>query len=76
VERLSAAHYRGILEFLHTAGEVEDANDPFPEPVLAQLRGLVVCDVGVERFEYDLSQRHRAPGTGRLAARRCMRLYV
>jgi DNA-binding CsgD family transcriptional regulator len=41
--RLSGSDYRGILEFVHTAGEVE-GSDPFPEHVLARLRELVPCD--------------------------------
>jgi len=44
VARLSGADYRGILEFVHAAGEVEGP-DPFPEQVLARLRELVPCDV-------------------------------
>jgi DNA-binding CsgD family transcriptional regulator len=44
VARLSESDYRGILEFVHAAGEV-DGTDPFPERVLARLRGLVPCDV-------------------------------
>jgi DNA-binding CsgD family transcriptional regulator len=43
VTRLSGSDYRGILEFVHTAGEVE-GSDPFPEHVLARLRELVPCD--------------------------------
>ena len=42
--RLSGSDYRGILEFVHAAGEVE-GSDPFPEQVLARLRELVPCDV-------------------------------
>lgn len=41
--RLSGSDYRGILEFVHAAGEV-DGTDPFPEQVLARLRQLVPCD--------------------------------
>jgi DNA-binding CsgD family transcriptional regulator len=44
VQRLAAADYRNILEFLYRAGEVE-GTDPFPEPLLAELRRLVPCDV-------------------------------
>jgi DNA-binding CsgD family transcriptional regulator len=44
VARLSGSDYRGILEVLHAAGEVE-GSDPFPEQVLARLRELVPCDV-------------------------------
>jgi DNA-binding CsgD family transcriptional regulator len=43
VARLAGADYRRILEFLHSAGEVE-GSDPFPEHVLARLRELVPCD--------------------------------
>jgi DNA-binding CsgD family transcriptional regulator len=43
VARLSGSDYRGILEFLRAAGEVE-RSDPFPEQVLARLRELVPCD--------------------------------
>jgi len=43
VARLSGSDYRGILEFLHAAGEV-DGTDPFPVHVLARLRELVPCD--------------------------------
>jgi DNA-binding CsgD family transcriptional regulator len=43
VALLSGSDYRGILEFLHAAGEVE-GSDPFPEQVLARLRELVPCD--------------------------------
>lgn len=41
--RLSGSDYRGILEFVHAAGELE-GSDPFPEQVLARLRELVPCD--------------------------------
>ncbi len=44
VARLSGSDYRGILEFVHAAGEV-GGSDPFPEQVLARLRELVPCDV-------------------------------
>jgi DNA-binding CsgD family transcriptional regulator len=43
VARLSGSDYRGILEFVHGAGEVE-GSDPFPVHVLVQLRELVPCD--------------------------------
>ena len=43
VARLSESDYRGILQLLHAAGEV-DGTDPFPEQVLARLRELVPCD--------------------------------
>lgn len=43
VARLSGSDYRGILEFIHAAGEVE-GSDPFPEHVLVRLRELVPCD--------------------------------
>jgi DNA-binding CsgD family transcriptional regulator len=43
VTRLSGSDYRGILEFLYAAGEV-DGTDPFPEHVLARLRELVPCE--------------------------------
>jgi hypothetical protein len=43
VARLSGSDYRGILELVHAAGEVE-GSDPFPEQVLARLRELVPCD--------------------------------
>jgi DNA-binding CsgD family transcriptional regulator len=43
VARLSGSDYRGILEFVHAAGEVE-GSDPFPVHVLARLRELVPCD--------------------------------
>jgi len=43
VARLSGSDYRGILEFVHAAGEV-GGSDPFPERVLARLRELVPCD--------------------------------
>ena len=42
--RLSEADFRGALEVLHEAGEVE-GTIPFPEPVLDALRRLVPCDV-------------------------------
>jgi len=44
VEALGAADYRGVLEFLEVAGEV-DGVDPFPEPVLAALRRLIPADI-------------------------------
>jgi len=48
---LSESDYRGILQFLHAAGEVE-GTDPFPEQVLARLRELVPCDT-VSYGEFD-----------------------
>src|SRR5262249_39703103 len=54
--RLSGSDYRGILEFLHTAGEV-DGTDPFPEQVLARLRELVPCDtVSYGDFDRDFDR--------------------
>jgi DNA-binding CsgD family transcriptional regulator len=44
VGALGAADFRGALEFLEVAGEV-DGVDPFPEPVLAALRRLIPADV-------------------------------
>lgn len=41
---LSARDYRRILGVLRAAGAAEAAN-PFPEPVLEELRALVPCDV-------------------------------
>ena len=41
---LGEADFRGVLEFLEVAGEV-DGVDPFPEPVLAALRRLIPADV-------------------------------
>jgi DNA-binding CsgD family transcriptional regulator len=49
--RLSGSDYRGILQLLHAAGEVE-GTDPFPEQVLARLRELVPCDT-VSYGEFD-----------------------
>jgi len=51
VARLSESDYRGILEFVHAAGEV-DGTDPFPEHVLARLRELVPCDT-VSYVDFD-----------------------
>src|SRR5947207_11516394 len=42
--RISESDYRGMLEVLHEAGDVEGPV-PFPEPVLDALRRLVPCDV-------------------------------
>jgi DNA-binding CsgD family transcriptional regulator len=42
--RLSESDYRGVLEVLREAGDVEGPI-PFPEPVLDALRRLVRCDV-------------------------------
>lgn len=44
MEALGAADYRGVLEFLEVACEV-DGVDPFPEPVLAAMRRLIPADV-------------------------------
>jgi DNA-binding CsgD family transcriptional regulator len=44
VGALGAADFRGALEFLEVAGEV-DGVDPFPEPVLAALRRLIPADI-------------------------------
>ena len=52
VAPLSGADYRGLLEFLHSAGQVE-GSDPFPEHVLARLRELVPCDT-VSYGDFDL----------------------
>ena len=52
VEALGAADYRGVLELLEVAGEV-DGVDPFPEPVLAAMRRLIPADV-VSYGELDL----------------------
>jgi DNA-binding CsgD family transcriptional regulator len=43
VAQLSGSDYRGILEFVHAAGEV-DGHDPFPAHVLTRLRELIPCD--------------------------------
>jgi DNA-binding CsgD family transcriptional regulator len=42
--RISESGYRGMLEVLRKAGDVEGPM-PFPEPVLDALRRLVPCDV-------------------------------
>lgn len=42
--RISESRYRGALEVLREAGDV-DGPIPFPEPVLDALRRLVPCDV-------------------------------
>lgn len=44
MEALGTADYRGVLEFLEVAVEV-DGVDPFPEPVLAAMRRLIPADV-------------------------------
>jgi len=44
VPRLSEADFRGVLEVLHAAGDVE-GTIPFPERVLGALLRLVPCDV-------------------------------
>jgi DNA-binding CsgD family transcriptional regulator len=41
---LGAADFRSVLEFLEVAGEV-DGVDPFPEPVLAELRRLIPAEI-------------------------------
>jgi hypothetical protein len=51
VPNLKAADYRGVLRFLHTAGE-EDGLAPFPSHVLAELQALIPCDV-VSYGDYD-----------------------
>jgi hypothetical protein len=51
VRALRATDYRGVLEFLEVAGEV-DGVDPFPKPVLAALRRLLPADF-VSYGEYD-----------------------
>jgi len=48
---LAESDYRGMLGVLHDAGEV-DGTDPFPVPILEQLRRLVACDV-LSYGEYD-----------------------
>jgi DNA-binding CsgD family transcriptional regulator len=64
VARLSASDYRGILEFVHAAGEV-DGTDPFPEHVLARLRGLVPCDtVSYGEFDRDFDREGHVWRTG------------
>jgi DNA-binding CsgD family transcriptional regulator len=44
MSRLSGSDYRGVLNVLREAGDVEGPI-PFPEPVLDALRRLVPCDV-------------------------------
>ena len=64
VARLSGSDYRGILEFLHVAGEVE-GSDPFPEQVLARLRELVPCDtVSYGDFDGDFDHEGHVWRTG------------
>jgi hypothetical protein len=64
VARLSGSDYRGILEFLHAAGEV-DGTDPFPEHVLARLRELVPCDtVSYGNFDRDFDREGHVWHTG------------
>jgi len=64
VVRLSGSDYRGILEFLHAAGEVE-GSDPFPEQVLARLRELVPCDtVSYGDFDRDFDRERHVWRTG------------
>lgn len=62
--RLSGSDYRGILEFVHAAGEV-DGTDPFPEHVLARLRELVPCDtVSYGDFDCDFDREGHVWRTG------------
>jgi DNA-binding CsgD family transcriptional regulator len=64
VARLSGWDYRGILEFVHAAGEV-DGTDPFPEQVLARLRELVPCDtVSYGDFDRDFDREDHVWRTG------------
>jgi DNA-binding CsgD family transcriptional regulator len=49
--RLSETDYRDMLGLLHDAGEVVE-DDPFPAPILDELRRLVPCDV-LSYGEYD-----------------------
>ena len=69
VARLSGSDYRGILEFVHAAGEVEGP-DPFPEHVLARLRELVPCDtVSSGDFDRDFDREGHVWRTGVRATR-------
>ena len=62
--RLSGSDYRGILEFVHAAGEVA-GTDPFPEQVLARLRELVPCDtVSYGDFDRDFDREGHVWRTG------------
>lgn len=62
--RLSGSDYRGILEFVHAAGEIE-GTDPFPERVLARLRELVPCDtVSYGDFDRDFDREGHVWRTG------------
>jgi len=64
VARLSGSDYRGILEFVHAAGEV-DGTDPFPEHVLGRLRELVPCDtVSYGDFDRDFDREGHVWRTG------------
>jgi DNA-binding CsgD family transcriptional regulator len=64
VARLSGSDYRGILQLLHEAGEVEGL-DPFPEPVLARLHELVPCDtVSYGEFDAEFDCEDRVWRTG------------
>jgi DNA-binding CsgD family transcriptional regulator len=64
VARLSGSDYRGILKFVHAAGEV-DGPDPFPEQVLARLRELVPCDtVSYGDFDSDCEKEGHVWRTG------------
>jgi DNA-binding CsgD family transcriptional regulator len=55
VARLSASDYQGMLEFLYLAGENESP-DPFPTPLLAQLKKLVACET-VSYGDFDSNRR-------------------
>lgn len=64
VARLSGSDYRGILEFVHAAGEV-DGTEPFPEQLLARLRELVPCDtVSYGDFDCDFDREGHVWRTG------------
>jgi DNA-binding CsgD family transcriptional regulator len=54
---LTGADYRACLEFLRVAGDAE-GQDPFPEPVLEELRRLIQCDC-VSYGEYTGSAKGR-----------------
>ena len=64
--RISESDYRGMLEVLHEAGDVEGPV-PFPEPVLDALRRLVPCDVVA--YHERLGSRDVVVWTGEPAAR-------
>ena len=62
--RLSGSDYRGILEVLHDAGDIEGP-DPFPEQVLARMRELVPCDtVSYGDFDRDFDREGHVWRTG------------